>query len=101
MHAALEAALKRPLAAPARVNLRLHDSGLAKFHRDFFRLLRSVGDAPRLGGDSKFSEKFAGLVLVDVHRLKSGAQLVGGAAAKGKQCTLDDLKTAAIPVGWR
>lgn len=69
MDAALEAALESSLAASACMNLRLHDGWLAEFHGDFFRLLRSVGDAPRLGGDSKFSEKFAGLVFVDVHRV--------------------------------
>src|SRR4051812_28723140 len=77
MHAALETARESPLAASARMNLRLHNGLLAEFRSDGFRLLRCAGDPPRLGGYAKFSEKFAGLVLVDVHRVKASAACRG------------------------
>ena len=53
MHAALEAIRKSALAAPARMDLRLHDDLSAEPARRIHGLLRGEGDAPLGGRDAE------------------------------------------------
>ena len=68
MHAALEAVRERPLAAPAGVDLRLHDDRSSPSSRAIcFRFFRRVGDLSAGGGDAEFLQQFFRLVFVNVH----------------------------------
>jgi hypothetical protein len=67
MHATLESAFEGAFAASTRVNLGFYYNLSSEVGGDFVGFFWSECDAPGLGGDVKFREKFAGLVFVNIH----------------------------------